>query len=45
MSELYRAEAMYSNKDFTRYSVKRISDDYLTFSETMAKRYPGYMID
>lgn len=37
--------ALYVNEDLTKFSIKRISEEYDTFSDKISKKYPGYMLD
>ena len=42
---MYRADALYANRDFSKFSLVKFSDDYKTFSEQIQKLYPGYALD
>ena len=42
---LLRTDAFYGNHDFTKFSMKKINDEYLLFSESIATKYPGYIMD
>ena len=45
MTELFRTEAFFSNRDFTKFSLIRFSNQYKTFSEIITEKYPGYALD
>ena len=44
ITNMARYDYFYCDNDFTKFSRVRL-EGYLTFSENMAKRYPGYMLD
>ena len=44
ITNMARQDYMYCDNEFTRFSRVRL-EGYLTFSENLAKRYPGYMLD
>jgi hypothetical protein len=42
---LFRNSAFYANQDATKYSMRRINDQYTLFSEMIQMQYPGYTLD
>ena len=44
LTNMARYDYFYVDPDFSRYARVRL-EGYLTFSENMAKRYPGYLFD
>ncbi len=44
-SYLLRFDSVYTNQECTKFSMVRVNDQYMTFSENIEKRYPRYMFD
>lgn len=42
---LARGDRVYCDQFFARFSVKRIDDSWMTFSELIQFKYPGYILD
>jgi hypothetical protein len=42
---LYKNDAIYANSDATKYSVSKINEEYLTFSDGIKQKYKGYGLD
>ena len=40
-----RNDHFYCDSNFARFSTRRIDDSYLLYSENLAKRWPGYMLN
>lgn len=40
-----RNDNLYTDTNFARFSTRRIDETYLTFSENLAKRWPGYILN
>ena len=40
-----KQDMIYCNPNFSRFASKRISDKYKLFSENMAEKFPGYMLN
>ena len=45
MAAILKTDGFYANSDCTKYSIKKISDEYLKFSEAVETRFPGYGLD
>ena len=41
---LIKLSQFYVDKDFAKFSTKRIDDTYMTWDEMMQKKYPGYVL-
>jgi len=41
-TSLAKLSQFYCNKEYSKFSVKRIDDGWLTFAENIEKNYPGY---
>ena len=44
-SSLFRNDAIYLNEEATKYSVVKIDETYMKFTEGIAAKYPGYGLD
>ena len=42
---LMRLNQMYTDKEFVRFSLKRIDETWLTWEEGISTSYPGYFLD
>jgi len=42
---LFRDDAFYANAETTKYSLRKISEEYMYFTEGIKMRYPGYDLD
>lgn len=42
---LLKEDHIYTNKDNTLYSVVKINDEYMKFTEGMKSKFPGYSMD
>lgn len=44
-ANIFRSDAFYANPDCTKYSIVKIDDTYKKFSECIASKYPGYILN
>ena len=42
---LFRSDAFLANTDTSKFSIKKIDDSYMTFSQGISKVFPGYKVD
>jgi hypothetical protein len=45
MTNLYRENKFYADKNFNQYSFKKYNAEYQYFSERFKAKYPGYKLD
>ena len=43
-TSLAKLSQFYCDKEFCRFSMRRIDDNFLTFGEIIGKRFPGYVL-
>jgi hypothetical protein len=44
-TSLAKLSQFYCDKEFARFSMRRIDESYMTFAELIQKKYPGYAIN
>lgn len=44
-AKMAQRDYLYADPIFTKFSTRRISPEYMTFSEKIAQRYPGYLLN
>lgn len=42
VAALFKSDAMYANTDLTKYSICKVNDDYMRFTEGINHKFPGY---
>lgn len=43
-TSLAKLSQFYCDKEFAKFSMRRIDDNWLTFGESLQKKFPGYSI-
>lgn len=43
-TSLAKLNMFYIDKEFARFSIKRINETWLTWEELLIKRFPGYVL-
>lgn len=44
-ANVFRTDVFFANSECTKFSTRRIDENWFTLSECIAKNYPGYKID
>ena len=44
-AKFFRADGVYCNPDCSKYSLIKIDETYMTYTQGIAKHYPGYGLD
>ena len=43
-TSLVKLGQLYVDKDYARYSIRRLDSSWLTWNEMMEQKYPGYIL-
>ena len=42
---MFKTDCFYANQETTKYSIKRISDEYMLYTEGVKHKFPGYQVN